>query len=339
MMGIGSVTSMNNMSGIQTAMTGQTDVKSKNIQNKITGIQQQMQKLSSKEDLSVDEKANERKKLQKEISGLNTKLKRQQDEFRKSQKKEIMMAKLQEDQKPADVETSTAKLQADEANEKDTAEKTTKLSNQNNETSAVSSTDTPARQTGHSGTVITNNNDGVVVLKGEMNRNDKQDISAGKKQADETDETNEDGIIKEETKNTDTKADNGLSHQEIRAIASADASIQQAGRQETVIARIRGGIAILKGEINQDGKQEVNNTEKKQSALEELEKKEERARAFQFSILGEAGNTMKSASDAAAAGAKTDAQSNAENNAFFNALKLTNGEDLASQQMFHVSIS
>ncbi|MDE7207201.1 MAG: hypothetical protein K2N90_08620 [Lachnospiraceae bacterium] len=61
-MGVGSVTSRNSMSNVQMARARSADVKSKKIQNEITDIQQQMQKISSKEELSVDEKANERKK-------------------------------------------------------------------------------------------------------------------------------------------------------------------------------------------------------------------------------------------------------------------------------------
>ena len=48
-MGIGSVTSTNSMSVMQTLTTASTDPKIKNIQNEITDAKQQMQKLSSKE--------------------------------------------------------------------------------------------------------------------------------------------------------------------------------------------------------------------------------------------------------------------------------------------------
>ena len=89
------------MSAMQMAAPNLKDQKSKNIQSDITNAQQQMKKLSSKEDLSANEKTNERKKLQKEISSLNIELKQYQEELRKSQKKEVMMAELQEDTKPA----------------------------------------------------------------------------------------------------------------------------------------------------------------------------------------------------------------------------------------------
>ena len=60
-MGVGRITSMNSMSGMWRTTKGSADVKSKNIQNEIKDLQQQMQKISSNEKLSVDEKANERK--------------------------------------------------------------------------------------------------------------------------------------------------------------------------------------------------------------------------------------------------------------------------------------
>ena len=97
-MGIGSITSTNSMSGMQMITAASTDPKIKNIQNEITDAKQQMQKLSSKEEISANEKASERKKFQKEISDLNTELKQHQEELRKSQKREIMLAELREDQ-------------------------------------------------------------------------------------------------------------------------------------------------------------------------------------------------------------------------------------------------
>ena len=65
-MGISSITSTNSMSAMQMAAPNLKDQKSKNIQSDITNAQQQMKKLSSKEDLSANEKTNERKKLRSE---------------------------------------------------------------------------------------------------------------------------------------------------------------------------------------------------------------------------------------------------------------------------------
>lgn len=317
-MGIGSVTSMNGMSGMQRTMTGSTNSKIKNIQNEITGVQQQMQALSSKEELSVSEKMNERKKLQKEISGLNTELKQHQEEFRKSQKREIRMAELREDMKPAKEETAGDKILTDEKSPDKTDEKT--------RTAGKLPTD-------QQGTVIAKDNDGMVILKENINQDGKRGIDTGEKQ---TEEPEEEVSAEKEAGGINRDANTGLSSKETHALVSADNSVEQANRQGTVIARIRNGIAILKGTINQDEKQGID-TEQKQAELEKLEKQEQRATTFQFSILGEANNTMQSAAKTEASGTQNGATVNAENNAFIKALKSSQQEEQAALQRFHVS--
>lgn len=319
-MGIGGVTSTNSMSGMQTLKAVSADPKIKKIQNEITDAKQQMQKLSLKEELSDNEKETEREKLQKEISGLNTKLQQQQEEFRKSQKKEIMMAKLQEDQKPTKEEKSEDKIQTKGASSDKADEK-----------------NLPANrhQTVSQGTVIANNKDGTVILKGKMNQDEKRSVDTKEKQPDETKEK---GIAGKEEKdtNSDTATESGMSHKKIYAIVSADSSVRQARRQGTIIASTGDGIAILKGEINQDEKLGAD-TEKKQTELEKMEKKEQRAMAFQSSILYEANNTMKSATETNETGINDKTQDNAKNNAFINALKVSQEETQAAQQKFHIS--
>ena len=319
-MGIGSVTSMNSMSGMQMTMAGSTDSKSKSIQNEITGVQQQIQKLSSKEELSVNEKTNERKKLQKEISSLNTELKQHQDELRKSQKREIMMAELREDQNPTREKKPEDKIQKTETSLDKADEK---------------NLPTDKQQTGRQGTIIASNSDGTVILKGNLNQDEKRRVDTEEKQADETRENN---IAEKEDKTIDgdVAKDTGLSHKKIYAIVSADSSVRQAHRQGTIIANTRDGIAILKGEINQDEKRGVD-TEKKQSELEKMEKKEQRTIAFQASILGEANNTMKSAAETNVTGINDKTQVKVNNNAFINAMKASSEETLAAQQQFYIS--
>ena len=304
-MGIGSVTSTNSMSSMQTLKAVSTDPKIKKIQSEITNVKRQMQKLSPTEELSDNEKEIEREKLQKEISSLNTKLKQHQEELRKSQNKEIRMAELQEDQKLTKEEKAEDK--ADEKN-----------------------LPTNKQQTGSQGTVIANNNDGTVILKGKMNQDEKRSIDTEEKQADETKEK------EAKTINSDTDTEFSLSHKKIYALVSADSSVRQASRQGAVIASTRDGIAILKGEINQDEKRGVD-TEKKQAELEKMEKKEQRAIAFQSSILGEANNTIKTAVETNVTGTNDKEQVHAKNNAFINALKVSQEEPQAAQQRFHVS--
>ena len=299
-MGIGSVTSMNSMSGMQMTMAGSADSKSKSIRNKITNVQQQMQKVSSQDELSANEKANERKKLQKEISGLNTELKQRQEEFRKSQRREIMMAELQEEDK---------KPEKGEASE-----------------------DISVQQAGQQETGIARDKDRIVVPGEEMDQDEKRGVDTGKKQ---TDEIKEEAAAEKGIKpaDRDTDEEEGLSRKEIYAMTSAETSVQQSDRLGTVIARIRGGIAVLKGEMDQDERYGAD-TEKKQSALEKMEEREQRARTFQSSILGEANNTMKSVAKAEMSDEKNRTQINTENNAF----QLFEDEGQALQQRFYVSL-
>lgn len=283
-MGIGRVSSWNRMSDMQMNPTGMTDTKSKSIQKEITDVQQKMQKLPSKEEYSPSEMADERKKLQKEISGLNIKLKLHQEELLKSQKREAMLAKLQEEK-----ELSPDKTEKEEASDRE-------------------------EQAKGQETVLTKNSDGTVILKEEKNPD------GSVKTEDETKENIE----------ADTKKDAGLSHKEMHAMVSANHSIQQAGRQGVVIARMKEGVVILKGEISQDERYGAD-TGKKQAELEKMEKREQRARAFQSSSLGEANSTVRSAAKANLPGAKDGVQTR-DNNVvkFFQ-------EDEAARQRFYIS--
>ncbi|MBD5522685.1 MAG: hypothetical protein HDR03_15935 [Lachnospiraceae bacterium] len=324
-MGIGSITSTNSMSNMQMIKAASTDPKIKNIQNEITDIEQQVQKISSKEELSVNEKSDEKKKLKKEISSLNEKLKQQQEELLRAQKRESMLAELREDKKPAKEEESEDKLQTQTTSSDKADEKNLPADQQ---------------QTGSQESVITRNSDGAVVLKAEKNQDDTRGVDTEKEQADKA---KEESVSEKEAKATDSNmaADTGLSHKEIRAMVSADASVQQANHQGSVIARTRDGIAILKGEMNQDEKRGID-TERKQNELEKMEKREQRATTFQSSILGDANNTMKSATETNVAGSNdnsTQVTADGNGNAYINALNLSQEDDQAAQQRFYVSFS
>lgn len=319
-MGIGGVTSANNMSVMQMTKTALTDTKSKNIQNEITDARQQMQKVSSKDELSVDEKAKERKELQKEISSLNTELKQHQEELLRSQKREIMLARLREDQGLTKEEKTEDSVQPEKASSDQTDEKKLPADEQR----AV-----------NPGTVITKSTDGVVILKGEANP-DAAPSANTEKQA--SVEASDQTAAEEQPKSEDktVNADTDISHKTMHAIVSADSSIRQADRLGTIIAKTNDGIAILKGEMTQDERRGVN-TERKQSELAEMERREQRMTAFRSSILGAAGDTMKSAAEADVVGIKDNAQFHTDNRAFSSALN-TSQEEQAGQR-FYVSIA
>lgn len=317
-MGVGNITSTSSMSVMQMTTTDLKDQKSKSIQNEITDVQQQMQKLSSKEELSANEKANERKKLQKEISGLNTELKQHQEELLRSQKREQMLAKLREDADPTEKKESEDKISSNDTS---------------SDTANPQKTSSDETQTAQPGDVITRNSDGVVILK-EIVQQDKND-EAGAEENKQTDGIQEETADRAETEtDDDTAVDSRPSGKEIHAMVSADTSLQQAGRLGTIVAKTSDGVAILKEEISQAKEQGID-TQRKQAELEKMERQEKLAMAFQFSILGEANNAMKSAAEANIS-AKDNSQAEAETNAYFNALHLTQ-EEQASQQRFFVS--
>lgn len=320
-MGIGRVTSTNNsMAVMQMTPADFKDQKSKNIQNEITNTQQQMQKLSSEEELSANEKTNERKKLQQKLSSLNTELKQHQEELRRSYKREIMVAELQEDIRPAKEDESEDKTQTEKTSDNTADEKSQPAGEQ---------------QTPQPGTVITQDSDGVVVLKEALNMDNPRAADTENKQTPES--RAKEIFTEEETIPTDndTVADAGLSGKEMQGMISASSSLQQTGFQGTIITKTSDGIAILKGEIKQDEKRDVD-TERKQAELEKLEKQEQRAMYFQFSLLGDANKAMKAATETSESAKESPAA--AEKNAYISALNLSQ-EAQASQQKFYVSVS
>ena len=318
-MGIGNIAAAGSMSVIQMPLTNGKDQKSKNIQNKITDRQQQIQKLSSREELSAHEKATERKKLQKELSSLNTELKRHQEELRRSQKRERMLSGLQADKEPVKEVN-----QKDEPHTNDTAP----------DTAASQNPSAAGQQTGPSGPALTQSSDGSVILKEVLRPSKNLGADTENKPADDG---KEEAIVAEETKPTDDDmiTDTSQSDKDMHAMLSADSSLQQAGRQGTIIAKTEGGIAILKGEIKQDAYRGTD-TERKQAELEKAEKQNQRAAAFQFSVLGEANTAMKRTTEAKAS-SNDQTRTVTENSADCNALQKSQ-EIQTAQQKFHVSI-
>lgn len=375
-MGIGSITSTNSMSGMQMTMTGSTESRNKSIQKEITDAQQQMRSLSSDEELSVSEQENERKTLRKKITSLNTELKQHQEEFRKSQKREIMLADLQEETKlkkdgapeagnraegtASDKDASRLQTEdnkktgigQDETKPSDRMKDAEKEQSHGKDTKAPSSFTAAQQQNDLQGTVITRTGDGIVILKEDTKQDKAGGLESGPKQTEEsflqqtTGQTSPiENLQTKENKDTDSSeteaesleddmdSDRGLSQQEIYGIVSADASVQQADSQATVIARIEGGIAILKGEMKQEELRGIE-SDPKQAELEKMEQREERARIFQSYVLGDAGDAMKSA----AADKTSDGTGSSTNNSTFARAFQLSQEAQASQQSFYVSI-
>lgn len=82
-MRIESVSTMN--MGMKPGMTQGMDATSKNIQSQIQNKQQELQKLSENEEMSLEEKMKKRQQVQQEIADLNMQLRQHQIEQRKEQ--------------------------------------------------------------------------------------------------------------------------------------------------------------------------------------------------------------------------------------------------------------
>lgn len=84
------------------------DTESKGIENQITSARQQLQKLSSDQEMTVEEKKQKRQEVQKQIADLNRELRQHQMELRKEQLEE------QQDRK-ADAKEANNENRADKA--------------------------------------------------------------------------------------------------------------------------------------------------------------------------------------------------------------------------------
>lgn len=327
--GIGSVSPLNSMSAMQTTRSSDVkDQKTKSLQNDITQVQQQMQKLSSDEDLSVTEKEAEKKKLEQEKSDLSAKLKLHQDELLKSQKREIKLAQLQEEREPEKEEASEDNVQtAETSSASDLTDKKNLPADE--------------RRSLQPGTIITQNSDGTVILKEVMNQTADRSADAKSSPTDETKEKtgfeSEKAAAKQtvQTNEDDTAADTGLTESEVQAMVSADSTMQQADRQGTLVNKTGNDIAVLKSEIKQDALRGVD-TDKKEAELKELQKQQKREMEVQFSMLGEANRTAQTATETNASANST--QIDSERTFHVSGIGASQ-EDQALQQGFQVSIA
>lgn len=104
-----------NLQANQSGINQKTDAESKGIQNQIADAQMQLQGLSSKEELSAQEKMQKRQEIQKQITELNNQLRQHQMELRQeqqqtNQKKVEDMLEGEKDSKPAKEELEVTKI-------------------------------------------------------------------------------------------------------------------------------------------------------------------------------------------------------------------------------------
>lgn len=319
--GIGSISSLNSSSSRQITSSDLKDQKSKKLQNDITEIQRQMQKLSSDEALTATEKAEEKKKLQKEKSNLSTKLQQHQDELLKTQKRERNLAALQEDREPAKEEDSAGRIQAMEtASSTDTADETKRSADN--------------RHAMQPGTIISQTSDGTVILKEILNQSADSDVKTQNSQAAAVKE-DASAEKEEKTAEDESKTESGLTGNQVQAMVSADSTMQQAKHQGTLVNKTGNDIAVLKSEIKQDALRGAD-TDKKEAELKEMQKQQKREMAVQFSMMGEANRTAQTASETAFSANST--QIDTERTFHVSGVNAS-PEDQALQQGFHVSIA
>ncbi len=276
-MGISSVGGMESLSGAQMAMASPVDTTSKSIENKISDVQRQMQQLSSKQGMSAEEKMRKRQELQQEVSSLYTQLRQHQSEVRKEQRRDAVAEKVL-------VKNGAAKRHGT-AQEGSTAKKSTVA--QESEQAKKSAA---AQESGMAKESSAAKESGMAKGTDAVNESGMAKGSAAAKES---------GIDKGDVQSQGT----GLSAIGMRAMSTADTSMERARRQGMVVARIEGGIAILISEISQDEARGVD-VERKQAEREKLEEKAVQASASRFLILGEAHQTMRESVQAGKNGAE-----------------------------------
>ncbi|MCM1192992.1 MAG: hypothetical protein NC123_07600 [Butyrivibrio sp.] len=211
-MGIGGIKAMDGMTGGQRTAVRPVDFASKNIQDEISSVQRQKQGISSKQEMSAEEKEKKRQELQQELSSLNTQLRQRQAETHREQKKEELLKETQS----ADSHVADAEKGKDTVNTEN-AEKSKANSEAGEE--RVINVDSPEKET---------------VNRGLRSAEQETEKAAGVKNKDTEPE------------------DVGMPVGEMRAIVEREASGERTKRKEAVIARLESGIVILKGEIRQD---------------------------------------------------------------------------------------
>lgn len=239
-MGIGGVKAMDGMAGVQKTAVRPVDITSKNIQDKISNVQRQKQGLSSKQEMSAEEKAKKRQELQQELSGLNTQLRQRQAEARREQQREVLL----EEAKPADSPAADAEKGKGRA------------AAENEEKSKVNG------RAGEERGINAGNPEKEAVNKGI--RAAEEETEKEKKKAA--------GVDDKDTKPEDI----GIPAGEMQALVKREAFGEQAKRREAVIARLESGIVILKGEIKQDELRGAD-TEKKKAELKRQEQRVQKA--------------------------------------------------------------
>ncbi len=251
-MEIGRLRGIEGLSNRPTDKVRQADSVSKNIQKEISEAQRQRQALSSKEDLPAAEKVKKRQELQQKISGLNRELKQRRAETRREQQQEALADEIRGDVSGAGSKGKKI-IKAENDALKAAAEKKKGINDANNVNAGHS--DVKNDNAGKTGSSIKNAEGKTAPDKASQNA----------ALQDKTEQNKESRL-----------QDFEIPQKKWKAVIASDSSREQAKKQETVIARIEGGIAILKSEIKLDEARGADVT-KKQAELDKQEAKLQKA--------------------------------------------------------------
>lgn len=245
----------------QEAAAQTTDVVSKNIRDEISEVQRQKQGLSSKQEMSEAERSKKKQELQQKLNSLNTRLRQRQAEVSRKQKQADRLEELSASdtgRTHRTEENSSPKTAPDRESGKSTR--------QGMDAEAPVAKGAVEKMTGAGDTERsagkTERNTGTSERNTRMTGHSTGKIEHGA------------GEIKrstEENRAEQLKA-SGIPQDKMQAIVGGEISREQTESRETVIARIEGGIAILKGEIRQD-EMLGNDVQKKKADLKARETK------------------------------------------------------------------
>ncbi len=267
-MAINSISALGSASGGQMAKSQPIDTVSKGIKDEISLMQRKLQDVSSKEHMSSEEKMKKRQEIQQKISSLNNKLRQHQSEVGKEKRKKILADEMKAESVQKD-KKQTDKVSAEEKRTGKVQQEEKRADGVRTDKAGVAKTQTDREKLGR--TQPEEKQTGKVQMDGE------QDVkTSAEKPAESYGE----------------KADAGLTRRGMRAISTANAAVERADYQGTVVAQIEGGIAILKGEIKQD-EFRGENVEYKQTELAKQEDRAMQAAASRYSVLGEARQAMQ----------------------------------------------
>ncbi|MCI8800560.1 MAG: hypothetical protein HFH88_12230 [Lachnospiraceae bacterium] len=219
----------------QKAAAQPADVVSKNIQNEISEVQRQKQGLSSKQEMSEGERSKKKQELQQELSSLNTRLRQRQAEVSRKQKQADRLEELS----APDTDMRTRRAEGSNTGKTAQNSKAGKNTEQSMGTEASFTKEAAEKM---AGTGDAERSAGQTKRSAGQIRHSTEQT---KRNAEKTERSSEDD--RDEKPKT-----GGIPQDKMQAIVGGDIFREQTERREVVIARIEGGIAILKGEIRQD---------------------------------------------------------------------------------------